>query len=86
MTEVIEIFDIAEVDKIYQKMSPIRNYPPGELKNHFIINYITHHSGIDNQLELSAVITTYIQGRPSKRYLIDRDEPLIQEVYRACAA
>jgi hypothetical protein len=84
MADVIEIFDIEDVEQIYQNMDPLRSFPPEELKKQFVANYlIKQNEGID-PIRLNMIIKAYHDHKLGTRYLIDRNDPLIEEVYQAC--
>ena len=82
MSEVIEIFDIAEVDRFYRQMPPINGVTPEDLRGHFIANYISKQ-GMTNPMMLNSIVQNYLSGKDIRtRYLIDKNEPLIDEIYR----
>ena len=81
MSEVIDIFDIAEVDKIFSQMPPVKGVSPVELKNHFIVNYISREKDIHPVIAAN-LPKAYFNGKVGKRYLIDKNDPLIAEIHQ----
>lgn len=86
MDGVVEIFDIDQVEHIYREMPKLNPYPPDELKRQFVTNYlIRENEGID-PIRLNIILKSYSDHTMGVRYLIDRDDPLITEVYNACSS
>lgn len=83
MSEHIQLIDIAEVDQLYAKMKPIPGINGDKFREIFICNYLIRDKGDIDPIQLNMMVQSYNKRMLGTRYLIDENDPLIQEIYES---